>query len=225
MKDALAAITPCLCKEGGAEGGSSLALPGPIRVAEVTGLSAPATSAEGVITPNKSISGSVKDGTDGAKASLTEFGEDAKDTFLALAEQGNLSADSIKGAFKKLAGSLLRDQILPKLLGAGNPLMGVVSAGLGKILGFASGGKPPVGVPSLVGERGPELFVPDISGRIVNANATRGMMGGGGMTLSPTIHMSPDIKNTVREEILNALPTAATTAAQMAMAQMNGVRR
>ena len=29
LKDALAAITPCLCKEGSAEGGPSLALPAP----------------------------------------------------------------------------------------------------------------------------------------------------------------------------------------------------
>ncbi len=33
--------------------------------------------------------------------------------------------------------------------------------------GFASGGRPPVGRPSIVGERGPELFVPGRSGTIV----------------------------------------------------------
>jgi len=34
------------------------------------------------------------------------------------------------------------------------------------MLGFAGGGDPPVGVPSLVGERGPELFVPKVPGTI-----------------------------------------------------------
>lgn len=38
------------------------------------------------------------------------------------------------------------------------------------VFGFASGGRPPVGRPSLVGERGPELFVPDSSGVVVPNN-------------------------------------------------------
>jgi hypothetical protein len=36
---------------------------------------------------------------------------------------------------------------------------------------FANGGRPPVGRPSLVGERGPELFVPDRAGTIVPNHA------------------------------------------------------
>ncbi len=53
---------------------------------------------------------------------------------------------------------------------------------------FAAGGRPPTGVPSLVGERGPELFVPDSAGTIIPADKTAAMMsqggssfGGGGM--------------------------------------------
>lgn len=44
-------------------------------------------------------------------------------------------------------------------------------------LGFADGGRPPVGVPSMVGERGPELFIPDQAGRIIPA----GQFGGSGL--------------------------------------------
>ena len=43
--------------------------------------------------------------------------------------------------------------------------------------GFAAGGRPPVGLPSMVGERGPELFVPDVAGTIVPNG--RGPGGGG----------------------------------------------
>ena len=43
---------------------------------------------------------------------------------------------------------------------------------------FANGGRPPVGRPSIVGERGPELFVPRSSGTIVPNNK----LGGGGST-------------------------------------------
>jgi hypothetical protein len=42
---------------------------------------------------------------------------------------------------------------------------------------FADGGRPPRGRASIVGERGPEVFVPDGSGTIV----PHGVMGGGGM--------------------------------------------
>jgi len=41
----------------------------------------------------------------------------------------------------------------------------------GMIPGFANGGRPPVGRPSIVGERGPELFVPDRAGTIVPNHA------------------------------------------------------
>jgi len=42
---------------------------------------------------------------------------------------------------------------------------------------FANGGRPPVGRASLVGERGPELFVPDRSGTIIPNNQLGGMAG------------------------------------------------
>ena len=44
--------------------------------------------------------------------------------------------------------------------------MGLVN----KIRGFEKGGRPPVGQPSIVGERGPELFMPDQAGTIVPNN-------------------------------------------------------
>ena len=49
-----------------------------------------------------------------------------------------------------------------------------VTGGLFKFLGFANGGRPPVGRPSVVGEKGPELFVPDRSGTIVPNNQLGG---------------------------------------------------
>jgi tape measure domain-containing protein len=51
---------------------------------------------------------------------------------------------------------------------------------LGGLIGglFANGGQPPVGKVSVVGERGPELFVPKTAGTIIPNNA----IGGGGTT-------------------------------------------
>jgi hypothetical protein len=48
-----------------------------------------------------------------------------------------------------------------------------------KGFGFADGGNPPVGQASLVGERGPELFVPRTAGTIIPNNKLGSAMGGG----------------------------------------------
>lgn len=44
---------------------------------------------------------------------------------------------------------------------------------------FAEGGRPEVGQVSLVGERGPELFVPDTAGTIIPAHVTSEILNGG----------------------------------------------
>jgi len=84
----------------------------------------------------------------------------------------------------------IRDKIIDsqidKLIGGFGEAFGKGSTGgekkglggfLGGILGglFADGGRPPVGKVSVVGERGPELFVPKVSGTIIPNNS----MGGG----------------------------------------------
>ena len=53
---------------------------------------------------------------------------------------------------------------------------------------FADGGRPPVGKMSLVGERGPELFVPGSSGTIIPNHA----MGGGGGAVIPDVRITGD---------------------------------
>ncbi len=40
--------------------------------------------------------------------------------------------------------------------------------GLGSVLGFAEGGRPPTGEVSIVGEKGPELFIPDSAGTVLS---------------------------------------------------------
>lgn len=46
--------------------------------------------------------------------------------------------------------------------------------------GFAMGGRPPVGIASLVGERGPEVFVPDVAGTVVPNFAIKPQGSAGG---------------------------------------------
>jgi lambda family phage tail tape measure protein len=61
--------------------------------------------------------------------------------------------------------------------GGGTPYMGVPSG-----MAMAEGGDPPVGMATLVGERGPEMFVPRTAGTIIPNNQLSGM--GGGQTIN-----------------------------------------
>ena len=62
---------------------------------------------------------------------------------------------------------------------------------LNPTIGFANGGRPPVGNASLVGERGPELFVPRTAGTIIPNNAI-----GGGNTTNNMITVNVDASGT-----------------------------
>ena len=69
------------------------------------------------------------------------------------------------------AKSILND-IATQLLRLGiNTILGSIFGGpFAKLPGFANGGRPPVGKPSIVGERGPEIFVPKTAGTIIPNN-------------------------------------------------------
>ena len=123
------------------------------------------------------------------KEKMTAVGEEIESSI-----KNNLR-DAITGAksFGEAMTNVLnriRDKIIDaqidKLIGGFGEAFGKGASGgekkglggfLGSILGglFADGGRPPVGKASIVGERGPELFVPKVAGTIVPNSA----MGGG----------------------------------------------
>ena len=56
----------------------------------------------------------------------------------------------------------------------GGAIPSFVGGGISSLFGFAIGGRPPVGRASLVGEKGPELFVPRSAGTIIPNNKIGG---------------------------------------------------
>ena len=74
---------------------------------------------------------------------------------------------SVISTFLKLA--LINPMVNGLFAGAGS-LFNVTRFSALPMLGFASGGTPPVGAPSIVGENGPELFVPKTQGTIIPNN-------------------------------------------------------
>jgi hypothetical protein len=82
---------------------------------------------------------------------------------------------------------------LKKIGGFGGGLFGSV----GKIFGFANGGRPPLDRPSVVGERGPELFWPDGAGAVIPG----GM--GGNVSIAPVYNI--DARG-ASADLIKALP-------------------
>ena len=124
---------------------------------------------------------------------------------------------STSEAFKSMAASII-DQLIQVLIiqqlvggvgkggknSGGTGLSGFFS-GTGKAIGGSVQGNSTY----LVGERGPELFMPNSSGSIVPNNK---MGGGGGVTVNQTINISTGVSQTVRAEIAQLMPQIANSA-------------
>ena len=76
-------------------------------------------------------------------------------------------SESLSGILRQLGGMFLNR-------GIGSFKSADGTGGSGLLGMFANGGRPPVGRPSIVGERGPELFVPDRAGTIIPNNQLGG---------------------------------------------------
>jgi len=92
--------------------------------------------------------------------------------------------ESAKAILNDLANSLLR-------MGINSMLSGFFGGTkIGGFLGFANGGRPPVGRASVVGEKGPELFVPSVAGTIIPNNSI-----GGGITNNIVVNVDASGSN------------------------------
>lgn len=109
--------------------------------------------------------------------SMASSMESALDTFV---RTGKLSfSDLINSMISDILRMMMKAQIsniFGSIFGGGEGMGSFLTSsstnfgnggGLLGFLGFADGGEPPVGVPSIVGERGAELFVPKTAGTIV----------------------------------------------------------
>ena len=114
---------------------------------------------------------------------------------LSLKNLGNLFVDLLKAMAKMVIQALIMTAIFSALgvapaggAFAGQGMSGFKQTMLGMMGGsFANGGQPPLGKVSLVGERGPELFVPSQKGTIIPNHAL-----GGSETVIPDVRISGD---------------------------------
>jgi len=109
--------------------------------------------------------------TDKLNGAFTKIGDNISTGIsdaLVGAIQGTKSlGEAARGILQGIASDLLRLGVNTLLKSTG---LGIFS----NLTGFAAGGRPPVGSPSIVGEKGPELFVPSTAGTVIPNNKMGG---------------------------------------------------
>jgi lambda family phage tail tape measure protein len=115
----------------------------------------------------------------------TNAAQRANEVFSSMTNNMNSAIDNFvttgKFSFGDFARSIIQDLLKIELKAQATAIfksaaggLGGILSGIGSILGFADGGSPPVNKPSIVGERGPELFVPKTAGTVVPNGAGMG---------------------------------------------------
>jgi len=125
---------------------------------------------EGTTTAAKALNDETKDIANSFAEIGNTIGSQISDALVGAINGTKSLGEAAKNIINDLANSLLRMGINTLLKSTG---LGIFS----NLIGFANGGRPPVGRPSIVGERGPELFVPSSAGTIIPNNKIGGMSG------------------------------------------------
>jgi len=166
-----------------------------------------------------------------ANEALDKMAEDGKDNFADLEaairgwgnEFTNIMANAVmtgKLSFKDLANSVISDllrmsiqaQITKPLMNLGMDFLGIKVSGA-----RAMGGPVTSNQPYLVGENGPEIFMPNNSGTIIPNGQ------GGSVVVNQTINVTTGVQQTVRAEVMNMLPQIANAAkSAVAEAKLRG---
>ncbi len=128
----------------------------------------------------------IEESTDGVSDAFKKIGDSiAQGVSTALTDailQAKTLGEAAKGILNMIARQLLQLGINTILAGFGGPFANLPT--------FANGGRPPVGRPSIVGERGPELFVPSTAGTIIPNHSL-----GGGVTNNIVVNVDASGSN------------------------------
>lgn len=140
-------------------------------------------------------------------------GENALDSFDKFAKN---MVSQIVSTFLQLT---VVNQILNNIFGLGLP-----TRTMGEIFGKkAGGGKIQKGTPTIVGERGAEIFVPDSGGTIMNNMNSKNAMGGTPIIVNQSVNFATGVVPTVRAEVSKMMPQIAqVTKGAVAEASVRG---
>ena len=138
-----------------------------------------------------------------------------EDSLVGIVDGTKTAKEAFKDMARSIISDLIRIAIQKSITGPlGNALGSffTASSSATTVPAFmAKGGTATGGKPYVVGEQGPELFVPGRTGTVVPNNQ---MGGGGGVTINQTINVTTGVQQTVRTEIANLMPRIAQASKQ-----------
>ncbi len=141
--------------------------------------------------------------------------------------EGRNALDSFKDFAKNIVSQIisifLQMAVVNEILNSVFGLTGTSDA-LPTFKKSAGGGSAYGGQPMIVGERGPEIFVPHSNGNIMNNMNSKNAVGGGGTTIiNQSINFATGVVPTVRAEVMKMMPQIAdVTKGAVAEASMRG---
>ena len=156
------------------------------------------------------------------------FTKDFVDGLLA----GENALDSFKNFAKNIVSQIitifLQMEVVNRILANVFPNLGIRYGGI-----ITEGNAPDTSAgggtiqprnPVLVGERGPEIFVPNTGGTVLNNMNSKNALGGGDIIINQNLNFSTGVQSTVRSEVIKLLPTISevTKASVMDSASRGG---
>ena len=128
-----------------------------------------------------------------------------------------------KNIVSQIVSTFLQLTVVNKILNTIFPQLKLPTMNIGDIGKKAGGGKIQRGVPTLVGERGAEIFVPDSGGTIMNNMNSKNAMGGTPIIVNQSVNFATGVVPTVRAEITKMMPQIAqVTKGAVAEASVRG---
>ena len=129
--------------------------------------------------------------------------------------EGQNALDSFKNFARNIVSQIisifLQMAVVNKILNAifHKDGMGLGGENFQALPTLASGGTVQKGRPTLVGERGAEIFIPNTGGTIMNNMNSKNAMGGGTTVINQSINFATGVVPTVRAEVTKMMPQIA----------------
>ena len=158
---------------------------------------------------------------DAQLAAVHSMAQGMSEAFTDMFMSGKFNLESLKDVFRSFVRTMIAKAIelfvVNRILSMLFP-SAFTQVGMAFMPKLASGGAVNGRQAYVVGERGPEIFVPHSAGTIMNSNNTRSAMSGnGGSTVVQNINVTTGIQQTVRNEIRSLMPEIAANAKNAVM--------
>jgi hypothetical protein len=145
------------------------------------------------------------------QSAVQNMSQGLSNSFADMLMSGKMNLESLKDVFRNFVKVIIAKAIelffINRILNAVFGGFGVAPLPTASFPGLAGGGSVSPNQPYMVGERGPELFVPSSAGTVMNNSNSKGFGGGSTTVVNQTINVSAGVSQTVRAEMISLLPS------------------